>query len=122
MILDIKPQTKERARAKGNQFYTPTKTRNYEDDLNTLYKANGGKHYGGKVRVYAVFSYATKDSKKIMTPKTSKPDIDNLLKALFDGITKYKTALNDDAQIVEVRARKVWTAYDYIELEIQEIK
>lgn len=120
MILDIRPQSKERAKANGNQFYTPPKTREYEDNIALLYKANGGKYHNGKVRVYAMFCYKTKDRKKLMTPKTSTPDIDNLLKALFDGLTKSGAAWKDDAQVTEVNASKMWSTDDYIELEVQE--
>ena len=117
MILEIKPQSKERARARGRQFYTPNKTRKYEENIAMLYRANGGEYHKGKIKVYVVFSYATKDCQKMWTSKTSRPDVDNLIKALFDGLNG--VAWEDDAQVVEVKASKVWTAYDYIELEIQ---
>ena len=41
-------------------------------------------------------------------PKTTRPDVDNLTKALLDGLQG--GVFNDDAQLVEVKARKVYAA------------
>ena len=49
---------------------------------------------------------------------TNRFDIDNLLKALFDAITKTKKVWQDDAQIVSVTAQKQWSKQPKIELFI----
>lgn len=115
MILRIKPQTKERHRHKGNISYTPAKTRKYQEDLGKLYKAAGGELHTGALKITVGFWYKTKDKKKWLKPKTSRPDLDNLVKAL-DGLNGI--AWEDDASIVEISAYKGWAEDDYIYLEI----
>lgn len=50
-------------------------------------------------------------------PHVKKPDIDNLVKGLFDSLNGL--AWNDDAQVIEVKSRKVYSEYPGIELDIQ---
>ena len=121
MILHIKPQTKERHRynSRTGTMYTPKQTREYEDALKTLYFSESGSFYTGRIKVWIEFGFYTKSRNRLLKHKTSKPDIDNLVKALFDGLRG--CAWQDDASIVDVHARKVWAAEDYIELEIEEV-
>lgn len=121
IILDIRPQTKERHRYNGRISYTPAKTRKYEEDIAKLYRAAGGRTYSGAVNVRVSFRYKTTVKKKMFTPKTSAPDIDNLLKSLFDGLSK-GGAWSNDAIIFSVEGEKLWADDDYIILRIEEIK
>jgi len=59
------------------------------------------------------------DSGKSM-PKTTKPDIDNLTKAILDALNGI--AWNDDAQVAEIKAKKIWSQKDLIEIKIMQIK
>ena len=118
MILRIKPQTKERHRNKGNISYLPAKTRKYQEELGKLYIAAGGKKHTGALRVYVSFWYKTKTKKKMYTSKTTRPDLDNLIKAL-DGLNGI--AWEDDASIVSIVGFKGWADDDYIYLEIEEV-
>jgi Holliday junction resolvase RusA-like endonuclease len=59
------------------------------------------------------------DSGKSM-PKTTKPDIDNLTKAILDALNGI--AWNDDAQVAQITAKKVWSKQDQIEVKIMQIK
>ena len=59
------------------------------------------------------------DSGKSM-PKTTKPDIDNLSKAILDALNGI--AWNDDAQVSEIKAKKIWSKQDQIEVKIMQIK
>ena len=59
------------------------------------------------------------DSGKSM-PKTTKPDIDNLTKAILDALNGI--AWNDDAQVSEIKAKKIWSKQDQIEVKIMQIK
>jgi Holliday junction resolvase RusA-like endonuclease len=43
-------------------------------------------------------------------PKTKKPDIDNLTKAILDALNGI--AWNDDAQVAQITAKKVWSIQD----------
>jgi len=57
-----------------------------------------------------------------LTHPTNRFDIDNLLKALFDAITKTKKVWQDDAQIISVTAQKQWSTQPKIELFISTYK
>jgi len=51
-------------------------------------------------------------------PKTTKPDIDNLTKAILDALNGI--VWKDDAQVTQINIQKVWSAKDQIEIEIWE--
>ena len=53
-------------------------------------------------------------------PKTTKPDIDNLTKAILDALNGI--AWKDDAQVTQINIQKIWSAKDQIEVEIWETK
>lgn len=118
MILQIKPQPKGRPRFSGHA-YTDEKTRQYEKDIKMLYKYSGGKKYDGAVALYVVFCYKTSQSKNLYSHKKTRPDVDNLLKALMDGLNG--VAWNDDSQVVTINARKMWDLEDKIEIDIQKV-
>ena len=59
------------------------------------------------------------DNGKIV-PKTTKPDIDNLTKAILDALNGI--VWKDDAQVTQINIQKVWSAKDQIEVEIWETK
>lgn len=96
-----KPQGKQRPRfsRRSNSIYTPKNTQIYERQIAKAYKlAANGFTFGDmpvEIWITAVFPKA-KTSKKEYP--TIKPDIDNIQKAVFDGLNG--TAYNDDKQIV----------------------
>ena len=51
-------------------------------------------------------------------PKTTKPDIDNLTKAILDALNGI--AWKDDAQVTQINVHKIRSAKDQIEIEIWE--
>jgi len=51
-------------------------------------------------------------------PKTTKPDIDNLVKAILDALNGI--VWQDDAQVTQINIQKIWSAKDQIEIEIWE--
>ena len=57
------------------------------------------------------------DNGKIV-PKTTKPDIDNLTKAILDALNGI--AWKDDAQVAQINIQKIWSTKDQIEIEIWE--
>lgn len=59
------------------------------------------------------------DNGKIV-PKTTKPDIDNLTKAILDALNGI--FWKDDAQVTQIKIQKVWSSKDQIEVEIWETK
>lgn len=57
------------------------------------------------------FEFGTKDKKKIGKWKTTKPDTDNMIKALKDVMTELKF-WDDDKQVADERVRKKWTTME----------
>ena len=51
-----------------------------------------------------------------------KPDLDNLIKSLFDSISKSEIVWSDDAIVCDLRARKLYSPNPRIEIEIEEIE
>lgn len=50
------------------------------------------------------------------------PDIDNLVKAVFDSITKSNKVWKDDNIVCDLHARKVYSPNPRIEIEIEEVE
>lgn len=104
-----KPQGKARPRftRQGNRAYTPKETKLYEQQIAKAYKAAAnGFSFGDKpveIWITAVFAKA-KTSKKEYP--TIKPDIDNIQKAVFDGLNS--VAYNDDKQILTAVIHKTF--------------
>ena len=76
--------------------------------------------FNGVLSVNVEFIYRTTEKRKLYTEKTTRPDIDNLLKALFDGLNGVAWA--DDSQIVYINARKSWGEYDVIKLIVERVR
>lgn len=112
------PQGKARARAVRGNHYTPEKTVAYEQSVAWAGKAamRGRAPMAGPVRlsftaVFQIPGSASKGKRQGMRDglilPTKKPDIDNILKAVADGLNK--VAFNDDAQIVSLgEVRKIY--------------
>jgi Holliday junction resolvase RusA-like endonuclease len=56
---------------------------------------------------------------RVLVPD-KKPDIDNILKAIFDSLNGY--AFADDVQIVQVYAEKQYADEPFVEVEIDELR
>lgn len=108
-----KPQGKARPRfsRRSNSIYTPKKTEMYEAQIAKAYKlAANGFTFGEcpvEIWITAVFPKA-KTSKKEYP--TIKPDIDNIQKAVFDGLNGI--AYNDDKQILTAVIHKTFCKLD----------
>jgi Holliday junction resolvase RusA-like endonuclease len=117
VVYDGTPQAKARARFGRGHAYTPQATVDYQHALGWQAKAAmiGRKPFRCAVRVTALFelptpsSWTTTQRNRAIAgtvKPTTKPDIDNLLKAALDAINGIVVA--DDAQAVEIIARKVY--------------
>jgi Holliday junction resolvase RusA-like endonuclease len=51
-----------------------------------------------------------------------KADLDNLIKSLFDSISKSEIVWSDDNIVCDLRARKLYSPNPRIEIEIEEIE
>jgi Holliday junction resolvase RusA-like endonuclease len=97
--------------AKG-QAYTPAKQKAHRTGLAWAIKAAAGKKkFAGSVAVNVQFDYENKLTSITITEaveagKTTRPDVDNLLKQVLEAIEE-SGVIEDDAQVVFVTARKV---------------
>ena len=72
----------------------------------------------GAVKLDLVFVFKkAKTCKK--TLHTQRPDIDNLLKSILDGLNK--VAFVDDCQVVELKSKKVFSDTDKILITVTEL-
>ena len=90
-------------------MYTPRQTLQEEKAVEEAYKAQDGTFYADKTPLRLELHIhralpANRPKKVIRERDTSKPDIDNVLKAVMDGLNG--VAYADDAQVVEVQAIK----------------
>lgn len=136
-IVIGRPQAKQRARvyfderSQSARSYTPKRTADYETKIAHAYRCAGGKYYGKSrlaVRILAYFSFPKSYSQKKVrelcesgVSPTSKPDCDNIIKSVLDGLNK--VAYYDDSWVVDVSCKKQYAppgneAYIRIEIEM----
>lgn len=123
------PKGKGRHRlGKAGNTYTPTDTVIYENLVRTMYYNEcGNKKLEGPLGaiVGIFYSIPKSESKKrrglMLENKiqvTKKPDIDNVLKSVFDSLNKI--AYDDDSQIVSVEAAKYYSDNPRVEVKLFE--
>lgn len=126
-----------RVTARGGKFahaYTPKRTKDYEDSIWFEFLASNcerlpvyGKGIPLKAEVTMAFGIPKSYSKKkaeqcrrgLIAP-TKRPDVDNVLKCIFDAISGEGKAVFDDSQITEVVAEKIYADEPYVEVRIYE--
>lgn len=128
-IIDGEPHGKGRPRfTRAGHTFTDKKTRDYEKQIKNEYKKQIGRKLEGnlKVEVKAFYKIAKSDTKKVKDLKrenkirpTKKPDIDNILKSILDGLNKI--AYDDDAQVIEVIGSKYYSDRPRVEVIISNI-
>lgn len=130
--VEGKPQGKQRPKfnSRTRTAYTPKPTKDYEKAIAWAYKSAKGKLISGavEVRIKAYF----RPNKKLRSltdddiSKTfgalryvSKPDVDNIAKAVLDGLNG--VAYNDDAQVVNLAVGKEYALDERIEVAVREV-
>ena len=105
-IFNIEPVPKARPRVSRRGTYTPTKTRNFEHAIAVMTQAQVECPYAKSDALLIEIDFYF-ERKKSVTRKyhTVKPDVDNLIKSLLDGMQQ-GGAFHSDSQIIEVRAKK----------------
>jgi Holliday junction resolvase RusA-like endonuclease len=116
---------------RGNyvQTYTPVKTKSYEDEVRLLAtKAKGsGITLEGSVSVFIYISFSVPQSYSKRkreaclsgeTKHTKKPDLDNVAKAIIDGMDGI--IFKDDSQIINLHVTKVYAEVGKVEVLIRE--
>jgi Holliday junction resolvase RusA-like endonuclease len=118
MDFDVHPQSWQRAGTSTGHFYTQKATREFEDEMKILMQQQmDGDPITTGCTVSLCLSFACKDKKKWGKPKTTRSDIDNLCKGVFDagnGIV-----WEDDALIWNLqKVRKIWAPGNHIHMEV----
>jgi Holliday junction resolvase RusA-like endonuclease len=124
-----------RVSRRGNYVhtYTPEKTRAFEEAIRFEFMASISDPMPVYKRAQTLKadiligcsipqSYSKKKQAlcrdRVLAPG-KKPDIDNVLKAIFDALNGY--AYEDDAQITSIRAEKVYADKPFVEVKIDEL-
>lgn len=129
---EIKGKGRPRFRNAGKfiQTYTDPKTRQYEATLKEAYLnakqesfMNPAEQLKFKMKVFQPIPKSTTKKKKnemiegIIRP-TKKPDIDNIIKSVFDSLNQ--VAFYDDTQIIELEVSKFYSETPRIEITIEQ--
>lgn len=108
-----KPFAKQRPRHGKGFTYTPKETVSFEQKVGQIALEHFPEPLTGsvKVTILATFQPAKSWSKKktaehLGTYHTQRPDLDNIEKAILDGLNRI--AFADDGQVAWVEKRKVW--------------
>lgn len=132
IIIEGNPVAKGRPRFTKRGFaYTPAKTKSAEEAIawawkeitkNNIYLEN--KPIRLHIDFYREIPKSTSKKRKIMMENkeilpTVKPDIDNYLKLVLDGLNGI--AYKDDNLICDLRTRKFYSENPRIEIEMSEI-
>ena len=123
-----KPQPKERPRVYKGHGITPTRTKNYEAKIARAWAAKYPEQAEGDLRVEIVFYMPIPTSwskvkkeraeRGIIRPAV-RPDIDNLIKIILDAGNG--VMFLDDKQVIELSAKKYYSAEPRTEIVIEEI-
>lgn len=117
--INARPIPKQRPRLSKLAVYTPKKTADYEKLIAYEWK----RRYKDLILKNAVKLDLLFCFKKAKSCKkdyhTQRPDIDNLEKAILDGLNK--TAFVDDCQVVEMKSQKVFSDTDKILITVTEL-
>lgn len=130
--LDIEPTPKGRPRfTRTGHVYTPKKTKAFEQAVKAMLIAQGAKPLkkGTPLKIELLFareflkSWSKKKNDLAMNGgvyPTTKPDVDNYVKAVLDASNGI--LYEDDAQIIELVARKAYKPKASITIDIQAIE
>lgn len=137
LIICGEPFGKQRprviARGKGaSRAFTPKKTVLYEEKVRLEYiKQYKGFKFGDKdelhLDVKAFYKIPKSKPKRVkddmqkgLILPTKKPDVDNIIKIIADGLNKL--AYKDDAQIAACSCQKMYSDNPHVEVNIRKIK
>ncbi len=121
--FEPKPQSRPRATIRGRHatVYEDPKMMKWRKQVTDYIKENyDGRYFDGAICVKAKQLYSKYISERLWHVK--KADVDNLVKSLFDSISKSEIVWSDDAIVCDLRARKLYSPNPRIEIEIEEIE
>lgn len=129
MLGDIVGKARPRMNTRTGRAYTPTNTKLYEYSLRQWFLMNYPNfkplENRVKVNIIAYFDIPKSTSKKKeaemlsenLSP-TKKPDIDNIIKIVLDGMNKF--AFKDDTQVTKIEVEKKYAKESKIYIKIEE--
>ena len=118
--INTRPIPKARPRLSKFAVYTPKKTADYEKLIAYEWKRRyKNLILKGAVKLDLLFCFKKAKSCK-KDYHTQRPDLDNLEKAILDGLNK--TAFLDDCQVVEMKSQKVFSDVDKILITVTELE
>lgn len=130
VIVKHKLHGKDRPRFYRGIVFTPKATKDYELLVKQCYVEQDNRAFRGatgiRIEIYHKVpkSYPKSRLERIREGKEipeKKPDIDNIIKIILDGLNK--VAFADDTQVVEVISRKYWTEEDErVEFELYDLE
>ena len=118
--IPIPPMPKLRPRmTRRGRVYTPKKTTDFEGEVQFwISQYDFEPINNGAIRARIDFIYEKpKSIKKSKIYKTTKPDLDNLIKAILDSLNGI--CYKDDNQIVELSSTKKYGSEDLIVLTLE---
>ena len=119
--IPIRPAPKQRPRmTKNGRVYTPKPTKVAEHFIRNFIRRCNPTKIDGAISVKAEFIF--------QRPKTNKnahhqvrPDLDNLVKLLLDGLQDKYGVFEDDKSIVELHSVKKYGERNMIKLWVKEV-
>lgn len=128
MTIPMVPRPKQRPQHGRGNTYTPKETREYEEVVGFYARRAIKQPLRGAIRVvidfYIPIPKSWSEAKKTAAERgdirpASKPDIDNLVKAILDGMNG-GIAYKDDSQIVSLMVNE-WYGEPRTEVELTEL-
>ena len=120
--FEIPPRPKGRPRFANGHAYTPKLTNEYEKTISEEYLLKGLKKHLGAISVFITFNYRIAQARvrklKHGDICVEKADIDNLVKAVLDGLNG--VAFLDDKQVYKIVAEKKWADSNSVDVMIFE--
>lgn len=127
--IDIRPQAKQSTQFSGKtkRAFTPAKKRRYVEAVTKLFRESyKGVKLSGCVRLTVIYSFPfsqldleTGKDKLAWVFTAHPPDVDNLFKPLADAMSDF--CFKNDAQIVDLRVRKIKAASVGIWIRVDEV-
>lgn len=123
MRMSLNPIPKGRPRVARGRVYTPAATRAFENAVKTMARhharLNNLEPLDGPLEVMVMFNLKKPGSVRRSEPFV-KPDLDNLVKGLFDGLNG--VFWQDDAQIVMLSCRKFYAPNEgFIDIYVKKL-
>ena len=118
LTFPMRPTPKERPRSGRHGFYTPSKTKRAELEIQKrlfMYRKLYGD-FRGPVQMTLEFHFAVKDKKKWGMPHVARPDLDNVQKLLKDSFSGF--LYRDDSQVFSCCAKKFYAEKDEIRVTV----